>query len=115
MRGFTVVGLALDDLVATRLPALVAEHFPESADYRVAVVAREGGRVMFESEPGAAAATADAPDLTTAFLQPRVGPMMVFARAAARRPRRRDPDRAAAAATAAAGERRRPSDDAWST
>jgi signal transduction histidine kinase len=83
MRGYTVVGLALDELVATRLPALVAEHFPESADYRVAVLAREGGRVIFESEPGAAVATADAPDLTTFFFQPRVGPMMIFARAAA--------------------------------
>lgn len=83
MRGYTVVGLNLDELVGTRLPALVDEHFPESADYRVAVVAREGGRTVFESEPGAAAATAAAPDLTTQFFQPRVGPMMVFARAAA--------------------------------
>jgi signal transduction histidine kinase len=83
MRGYTVVGLALEELVSTRLPALVEEHFPESTDYRVAVVAREGGRVIFESEPGAAAATADAPDLATGFFQPRVGPMMIFARAAA--------------------------------
>ena len=83
MRGYTVVGLALEELVATRLPALVEEHFPESADYRLAVVTREGERVVFESEPGAAAATTDAPDLTTSFFQPRVGPMMVFARAAA--------------------------------
>jgi signal transduction histidine kinase len=83
MRGYTVVGLALEELVSTRLPALVDEHFPESTDYRVAVLARAGGRVIFESEPGAAAATADAPDLTTAFFQPRVGPMMIFARAAA--------------------------------
>jgi len=83
MRGYTVVGLNLDELVATRLPALVDEHFPESADYRVAVVTRDGGRTVFESEPGAAEATAPAPDLTTTFFQPRVGPMMVFARAAA--------------------------------
>jgi len=83
MRGYTVVGLNLDELVGTRLPALVAEHFPESAEYRVAVVTREGGRTVFESEPGAAAATAAAADLTTTFFQPRVGPMMVFARAAA--------------------------------
>lgn len=83
MRGYTVVGLNLDELVGTRLPALVDEHFPESAAYRVAVVAREGGRTVFESEPGAADATAAAPDLTTVFFQPRVGPMMVFARAAA--------------------------------
>jgi signal transduction histidine kinase len=83
MRGYTVVGLNLDELVGTRLPALVDEHFPEAADYRVAVVARDGGRTVFESEPGAAEATAAAPDLTTTFFQPRVGPMMVFARAAA--------------------------------
>jgi signal transduction histidine kinase len=83
MRGYTVVGLALDELVATRLPALVEEHFPEAADYRVAILNRDGDRVVFESEPGAAAATLEAPDLTTHFFQPRVGPMMVFARAAA--------------------------------
>lgn len=81
MRGFTVIALALDTLTTDRLPALVAEHFPESSDYRVAIVARESGRVVFESEPGAAAATADAPDHSASFLQPRVGPMMVFARA----------------------------------
>ena len=80
VRGFTVVTLALDALTGDRLPALVAEHFPESADYRVAIVAKEGGRVVFESEPGAAEATAAAPDITASFLQPHVGPMMVFTR-----------------------------------
>ncbi len=80
VRGFTVVTLALDALTGDRLPALVAEHFPESADYRVAIVAKDGGRVVFESEPGAAEATAAAPDITASFLQPHVGPMMVFAR-----------------------------------
>lgn len=80
VRGFTVVTLALDALTGDRLPALVAEHFPESADYRVAIVAKAGGRVVFESEPGAAAATAAAPDITASFLQPHVGPMMVFTR-----------------------------------
>ncbi len=80
VRGFTVVTLALETFTAERLPALVTEHFPESADYRVAIVAKDGGRVVFESEPGAAAATAATADITTAFLQPRVGPMMVFAR-----------------------------------
>jgi two-component system sensor histidine kinase SenX3 len=83
MRGYTVVGLALDELVATRLPALVEEHFAAAADYRVAILNRGGDRVVFESEPGAAAATLAAPDLITTFFQPRVGPMMVFARAAA--------------------------------
>ena len=80
VRGFTVVTLALDALTGDRLPALVAEHFPESADYRVAIVAKDGGRVVFESEPGAAEATAAAPDITASFLQPHVGPMMVFTR-----------------------------------
>ena len=32
MRGYTLVGLALEELVSTRLPALVDEHFPESTD-----------------------------------------------------------------------------------
>ncbi len=80
VRGFTVVTLALDALTGDRLPALVAEHFPESADYRVAIVAKVSGRVVFESEPGAAEATAAAPDITASFLQPHVGPMMVFTR-----------------------------------
>ena len=80
VRGFTVVSLALETLTGERLPALVAEHFPESADYRVAIVSKDGGRVVFESEPGAAEATAAAPDITAAFLQPHVGPMMIFAR-----------------------------------
>jgi two-component system, OmpR family, sensor histidine kinase SenX3 len=82
VRSYTVVGLALEELVATRLPAMVEEHFSETG-YRVAVVTREGGRVVFESEPGAAAATEAAPDLTASFFQPRVGPMMFFARTAA--------------------------------
>ncbi len=80
VRGFTVVSLALDTLISQRLPALVAEHFPESADYRVAIVSKDSGRVVFESAPGAAEATAAAPDITNAFLQPHVGPMMIFAR-----------------------------------
>ncbi len=80
VRGFTVVSLALDALTGDRLPALVADHFPESADYRVAIVSKEGGRVVFESEPGAAAAIATAPDISASFLQPHVGPTMVFAR-----------------------------------
>ncbi|HUU33863.1 MAG TPA: HAMP domain-containing sensor histidine kinase [Vicinamibacterales bacterium] len=83
VRGFTVVSLAIDTLTGVRLPALVAEHFPEAADYRVAIVAKDGGRVVFESEPGAAAATAAAPDITASFLQSHVGPMMVFARVGA--------------------------------
>ncbi len=80
VRGFTVVSLALDTFTGERLPALVAEHFPESSDYRVAVVSKNSGRVVFESESGAAAATAAAPDITEAFLQPHNGPMMIVTR-----------------------------------
>ncbi len=80
VRGFTVVSLAFETLTGERIPALVVEHFPESADYRVAVVSRIGGNVVFESEPGAAAATAESADFSGSFLRPHVGPMMVFTR-----------------------------------
>ncbi len=80
VRGFTVVSLAFEAFTRERLPALVAEHFPESSDFRVAIVSKTGGRVVFESEPGAAAATAGASDFTGSFLRPHVGPMMVFRR-----------------------------------
>lgn len=82
MRGFTIVRLDTDRLARERLPELAAEHFPADAGYRVAVVANSDGRVLFESSPGAAAETATAPDLTTPFMQARMGPMMVFARVA---------------------------------
>ncbi len=78
VRGFTVVTLALETLTADRLPALVAEHFPESADYRVAVTAKNGGRVVFESEPNAASMTAAAADVTLPFLRAHAGPLMFF-------------------------------------
>lgn len=80
MRGYTIVRLDVDALARERLPQLAAEHFPEAAEYRVAVVANADNRVLFESVPGAAADTATDPDLATTFLQPRLGPMMIFAR-----------------------------------
>ncbi len=80
MRGFTIVRLNLDVMARDRLPTLAAEHFPEASEYRVAVVTTRGEQVLFESSPGAAADTAQAPDLSTGFMQARVGPMMVFAR-----------------------------------
>lgn len=80
MRGFTIVRLDLDTMARVRLPALAAEHFPESSEYHVAVVTSRDGQTLFESTPGAAAGTAQAPDLSTTFMQARVGPMMVFAR-----------------------------------
>lgn len=83
MRGYTIVRLDVDALARERLPQLAAEHFPEAAEYRVAVVANADNRVLFESSPGAAADTASDPDLSTTFLQPRLGPMMIFARVGA--------------------------------
>ena len=80
MRGFTIIGLNLDLLARERLPALAAEHFPESSEYRVAVVTTRDQRVLFESAPGAATDTADAPDLTMPLMQPRISPMMIVAR-----------------------------------
>lgn len=80
MRGYTIVRLDVDALARERLPQLAAEHFPGAAEYRVAVVANADDRVLFESAPGAAADTATDPDLITTFLQPRLGPMMIFAR-----------------------------------
>jgi two-component system sensor histidine kinase SenX3 len=80
MRGFTIVRLDLDLLARERLPALAGEHFPESSEYRVAVATTRDGRVLFESTPGAAIETATAPDLSTPFMQPRIGPMMVVTR-----------------------------------
>lgn len=79
LRGYTIVRLDLEVLARERLPALVAEHFPAAGDYRVAVVANDGERVIFESTPGAAAATAASPDFATAFMQARVGPMAILA------------------------------------
>ncbi|MGE0816452.1 MAG: sensor histidine kinase [Vicinamibacterales bacterium] len=80
LRGYTIVRLDTDLLARGRLPALAAEHFPASTDYRVAVVANDDGRVLFESAPGAADDTAVGPDLTQTFMQPRLGPVMIFAR-----------------------------------
>lgn len=86
MRGYTIVRLDVEALARERLPQLAAEHFPEGAEYRVAVVANADNRVVYESSPGAAADTATDPDLSTTFLQPRLGPMMIFARVGANGP-----------------------------
>ncbi|MEZ5291567.1 MAG: HAMP domain-containing sensor histidine kinase [Vicinamibacterales bacterium] len=83
LRGYTIVRLDADLLARGRLPALAAEHFPAQTDYRVAVVANDDGRVLFESAPGAADDTAVGPDLTQTFMQPRLGPVMIFARVSA--------------------------------
>jgi signal transduction histidine kinase len=80
MRGFTIVRLDLETMARVRLPALASEHFPEASEYRVAVATSRGDQTLFESTPGAAADTAQAPDLSITFMQARVGPMMVFAR-----------------------------------
>lgn len=86
LRGYTIVTLDLDVLAREHLPRLVAEHFPIATDYRVAVVTNEGGRVVYESVPGAAADTTSNPDLSATFMQPRVSPMAMLAQIEPRDP-----------------------------
>ena len=66
--GFMAIELDLDVLRDDVLPAIVQRHFPSSGDYRVAVVSAEPPtRTLYESETGAAAVTARAPDLALRF------------------------------------------------
>jgi signal transduction histidine kinase len=82
--GFTIVRLDLAKLGQEVLPALVRRHLYDDrghSDYVVAVVARDdAARVIFESEPGAAAAATSRPDASTTLLGARMGSMLFMAR-----------------------------------
>jgi signal transduction histidine kinase len=79
--GFTAVELDLAALRDDVLPALVQRHFPADGDYRVAIVAADDlSRVIFESEPRAAAMVAAAPDYSLRFPTHRRGPFMFVTR-----------------------------------
>ena len=82
--GFTIVRLDLAKLGQEVLPALVRRHlFDEHghSDYLVAVVGRDNpSRVIYESDPGAAAAAVAQPDATTTLLGARLSPMLFFGR-----------------------------------
>jgi signal transduction histidine kinase len=82
--GFTIIRLDLARLGQEVLPALVRRHLYDDrghSDYIVGVVARENpARVIFESEPGAAAMATARPDASTTLLGARMGSMLFMAR-----------------------------------
>ena len=82
--GFTVIRLDPQVIRDTLLTTLAARHLhgeDGKADYRVAVVGRaDPSRLIWESEPGAAAAVATAPDVSQDFMAPRPDRMFVFTR-----------------------------------
>ena len=77
--GFTIIRLDLVALGREVLPELVRRHLFDDrghSEYLVGVVRREEpSHVVYESEPGAAAAATAQPDASTALLSGRLGPM----------------------------------------
>ncbi len=82
--GFTIIRLDLKALATDVLPALVRRHLYDEAgrsDYLVAVVARgDRGRVIFESDSGAASTAQQSPDAAVSLLGARMGPFLFMAR-----------------------------------
>jgi two-component system sensor histidine kinase SenX3 len=82
--GFTIVRLDPVVVRETILAALTQRHFhggDSEVDYRVAVVKKDDpATVIWESEPGIAAAVTAAPDVAQGFMGPRPEQMFVFAR-----------------------------------
>jgi two-component system, OmpR family, sensor histidine kinase SenX3 len=82
--GFTIVRLDPAVIRNTVLAALTTRHFhgeDAQADYRVAIVKKDDPQsVVWESEPGIAAAVVASPDVTQGFMVPRPDQMFVFAR-----------------------------------
>ena len=82
--GFTIVRLDPAVIRGTILAALATRHFhggDSEVDYRVVVVKKDDpASVVWESEPGIAAAVTAAPDVTHGFMVPRPDQMFVFAR-----------------------------------
>ena len=80
--GFTIVKTDPQVMRDSLLSALTTRHFhgeDGEVDYRVAVVRREDpSKVIWESQPGAAAAIAAAPDVRQDFMGARPGPDQVF-------------------------------------
>ena len=82
--GFTIVRLDPQILRETLLTTLAARHFFDSgseANYRLAVLhSRDSSKVVWESEPGAAAIVAARPDVSQPFMGARPDRMLIFAR-----------------------------------
>ena len=82
--GFTVLRLDPATIRDTILAGLTTRHFhggDSEVDYRVAIVQKDDvSKVVWESEPGVAAAVTAAPDVTQGFMGPHADQMFVFAR-----------------------------------
>jgi signal transduction histidine kinase len=82
--GFTILRLDPAVVRGTVLPALASRHLhgaDSTAEYRVAVVARDNpARVIWESEPGVAATIVPAPDVAEDFMTPQPDRMLFFRR-----------------------------------
>ena len=82
--GFTIVRLDPAVIRETMLSTLTARHFSgggSDAGYRVAVLHKDDSKkVIWESEPGAAALVAPKPDVAQPFMGPRPEQMLVLAR-----------------------------------
>jgi signal transduction histidine kinase len=82
--GFTLIRLDPGYVKETMLPALTARHFhgeDGATDYRIVVTDRlDATRVIWESEPGAAAAVGTTPDVETAFMSARPDQVYMIAR-----------------------------------
>ena len=82
--GFTLIRLDPQYLQATLLPTLTARHFhgdDGTADYRVAVTDRsDPGKVIWESEAGAAQIIGKNADVDATFMSPRPDQVFMIAR-----------------------------------
>jgi signal transduction histidine kinase len=82
--GFTIVRLEPAVIRESLLTQLTARHFSggdSDSSYRVAVLQKDDpGKVIWESEPGAAVTVKAAPDVTQSFMGPRPDQMFIFAR-----------------------------------
>ena len=67
------------------LPALVRKHFYDAdgdTEFAIGIVSRDDpARLIFESQPGAAASASGSPDATASLLGPRMGQFLFMARA----------------------------------
>jgi len=82
--GFSIIQLNLAVVARDVLPVLVRRHLYDEnghTDFLIAFVSRDDpSRVVYESEPGAAASAVATPDATVGVLGPRMGPMMFMTR-----------------------------------
>jgi signal transduction histidine kinase len=82
--GFTIIRFDTGALTRDVLPALVRRHMYDDrghSDFNIAVVARDdASRVLFESEPGAAAIAQANPDTSITLLGSRGGPFLFMSR-----------------------------------